>query len=116
MKAVIVLLLAAVALPAGAGILENRAQLNILCDMYAGAAGIAASERDKGIAYGDALAGMQNSIAIASRQSHQSRDDKAFMAQYLARSVAFAYMTPVGTTPDEVKARAGTACRNQFGL
>jgi len=117
MKAIGFVLLALVCPAAIAGgLLRNDAALAAMCDTYAEEAGIMAGARDKGIAYADAQAGLQNDIARTSQRSHMERDDKAFYVRYISGAPAFAYMTPMGTPPAEVRTRARTACRNQFGL
>lgn len=119
MKAAIVVLLAAMALPASAqlAMLHNRAAMTSMCNGYANMAEHAVIARDSGMPYADAKAMNERALRIGAASSKTStQQEKAFMFQYLSGAIDYAYLTMPGTSPQQVHDGALNQCMGQFGL
>lgn len=119
MKAAIVVLLAAMALPASAqlAMLHNQAMMRIMCNSYADTAQHAAIARDRGAQYA-IIKGMNERALRQGMASSQTltREEKAFEFQYLSGAIDYAYLTMPGTSPQQVHDDALNQCLGQFGL
>lgn len=107
----------ALALPAHAAdsILDNPAAVEAMCGIYAGYAGIVMNGVNHGATYATERAAVANAQASASGNSRMLPRDRAFVNNYTATAVDFAFAYPIGTAPEKVKADALAQCRAQFG-
>lgn len=119
MKAAVVLLLAAMAIPAAAqlAMLHNAGVMHIMCNSYADTAEHAAIARDKGVEYAAIKAINDRAMRQGMAESKTlTQEEKAFEFQYLSGAVDYAYLTMPGTPPQQIHDRALTQCLGQFGL
>lgn len=113
--ALVALLALALPVHAADSILDNPAEVETMCQMYAKTAGIVTDMHNRGMDYAALRAKVEAAQAQGQRESTMTARDKAFVAQYVTSAVDFSFTYPDGATRSQVQADALVHCRTQFG-